>query len=441
MKEERWKNQLKGRLKDRSELLPADGWERLERDLAGGGAPLSDGVTSRHSVSRRRLRRLRWVLPLLLMAAVWPVTLWLMHSEPVQEVARIVEILPSESVNLASEADLLPVQTLPVEASQLAVARPKSASSASRNTETQSLNAETELSITAPVEALTEAVAPERECEAEARPAEEASPAEDTDKKEETVRLARKKSLYEPLSVEKKKRRGGWSVALAVAGSASLEKTQGDVLAFLSLPAANGGEATLDPEKPGEEDEEENGGGAETKGVPAITRDRSESNIIQLRENIKSYNHKQPISVGLNVRKQLAYGFSVETGLTYTLLMSDVSLAGVKENVSQKLHYLGIPLRANWDMLARDRFTLYLSAGGAVEKCVYGTFAGERQTVGPLQFSLLGAVGAQYNLSRRVALYVEPGVSYYFDDGSSVETIRKENPCNFTLQGGIRLRY
>jgi len=36
---------------------------------------------------------------------------------------------------------------------------------------------------------------------------------------------------------------------------------------------------------------------------------------------------------------------------------------------------------------------------------------------------------------------VEPGVSYFFDDGSSIQTIRKENPCNFTLQAGIRLTY
>lgn len=52
-----------------------------------------------------------------------------------------------------------------------------------------------------------------------------------------------------------------------------------------------------------------------------------------------------------------------------------------------------------------------------------------------------GAVGAQYNISNRVGIYVEPGVSYFFDDGSPIETIRKENPTNFTLQAGIRLTY
>ena len=76
-----------------------------------------------------------------------------------------------------------------------------------------------------------------------------------------------------------------------------------------------------------------------------------------------------------------------------------------------------------------------------IEKCVYGTVAGEKETVDPVQLSVMGALGAQYNINRKVGVYVEPGIAYYFDDGSSVQTIRKENPCNFTLQAGLRLSY
>lgn len=84
---------------------------------------------------------------------------------------------------------------------------------------------------------------------------------------------------------------------------------------------------------------------------------------------------------------------------------------------------------------------MYVSGGGAVEKCVYGKIGSKSETVKPVQLSVMGAVGAQYNISNRVGLYVEPGVSYFFDDGSSVQTIRKENKTNFTLQAGIRLTY
>jgi hypothetical protein len=76
-----------------------------------------------------------------------------------------------------------------------------------------------------------------------------------------------------------------------------------------------------------------------------------------------------------------------------------------------------------------------------IEKCVYGKLGTEKETVKPLQFSVSGAVGAQFNATKRVGIYVEPGVAYFFDDGSDVQTIRKENPFNFNIQAGIRLTY
>ena len=104
--------------------------------------------------------------------------------------------------------------------------------------------------------------------------------------------------------------------------------------------------------------------------------------------------HHQPISFGLSVRKGLAKGFSLETGLTYTLLSSDAKLAGEEQQIEQKLHYIGIPLRANWNFLDKKLVTLYVSGGGMVEKCVYGKLGSEKETVKPLQFSVSGGVGA-----------------------------------------------
>ena len=125
----------------------------------------------------------------------------------------------------------------------------------------------------------------------------------------------------------------------------------------------------------------------------------------------------------------------------YTFLSSDLRFEDSSEELSQKLHYLGIPLRANWNFVDTRLFTLYLSAGGAVEKCVYGKLGSDDLSQRPWQFSVLGAVGVQYNLSKRVGIYAEPGVSYYFDDASSLQTLRKEHPCSFTLQAGLRLTY
>lgn len=167
-------------------------------------------------------------------------------------------------------------------------------------------------------------------------------------------------------------------------------------------------------------------------GLPYMTYDL---------QKVAKINHKQPLSFGFSVRKGISNHVSIETGLVYTMLSSDIIFEGAGENVSQKLHYIGIPLRANWNFLNRNQVTLYVSGGGMVEKCVYGEIDSEKETVKPLQLSVAGAVGAQYNVSKKVGLYLEPGISYYFDDGSTVQTIRKENPFTFTMQAGIRLTY
>ena len=163
--------------------------------------------------------------------------------------------------------------------------------------------------------------------------------------------------------------------------------------------------------------------------------------VLKRTEDPVDAKHRQPVSVGFSVRKDLNHGLSVEGGLMYTYLYSDLYFGKGGNSLEQKLHYLGIPLRVNWNFVDTHKFSVYLSAGGAVEKCVYGKLGDEKQTVAPVQFSVLGALGAQYNLSRRWGLYVEPGISYYFDDGSKVQTIRKERPCSFTLQAGLRLSY
>ena len=43
---------------------------------------------------------------------------------------------------------------------------------------------------------------------------------------------------------------------------------------------------------------------------------------------ISDVNHHQPISFGLSLRKELTSNLSLETGLTYTLLSSDIKFVG-----------------------------------------------------------------------------------------------------------------
>lgn len=55
-----------------------------------------------------------------------------------------------------------------------------------------------------------------------------------------------------------------------------------------------------------------------------------------------------------------------------------------------------------------------------------------------MQWSVNGSVGAQYDFIPQLGLYVEPGVKYYFDNGSKIENAFKDKKTNFNLQLGLR---
>lgn len=165
------------------------------------------------------------------------------------------------------------------------------------------------------------------------------------------------------------------------------------------------------------------------------------------------YKHRLPVRVGLNVAYRLTDRLSVESGVSYTRLSSDMK-DGTKNNYSsssQKLDYIGVPLNVKYRAFGYRRLSVYASAGLLTEKCVSGkttheyVISGEKKkyeaedvAVKPWQLSVNAALGAQFDVLRNVGVYVEPGVSYYFDDRSPLSTIYKEKPLNFNLNLGVR---
>lgn len=160
------------------------------------------------------------------------------------------------------------------------------------------------------------------------------------------------------------------------------------------------------------------------------------------------YKHRLPVRVGLNVAYRLTDRLSVESGVSYTRLSSDMK-DGTKDNYSsgsQKLDYIGVPLNVKYRAFGYRRLSVYASAGLLTEKCVSGkttheyVISGEKKkheaedvAAKPWQLSVNAALGAQFDVLRNVGVYVEPGVSYYFDDRSPLSTIYKEKPLNLSL--------
>lgn len=173
----------------------------------------------------------------------------------------------------------------------------------------------------------------------------------------------------------------------------------------------------------------------------------------QGREVKTEYKHHLPVRFGINAAYQLTNRLAIESGLTYTRLSSDMS-EGTNENRiagSQQLDYVGIPLNMRYKALTYRPFSLYMSAGLLAEQCVSGhrtkdyIISGksrqtDKETIStkPLQMSVNASIGLQLDILHNIGIYAEPGISYYFDDKSSLNTIYKEKNLNFNLNVGVR---
>lgn len=141
--------------------------------------------------------------------------------------------------------------------------------------------------------------------------------------------------------------------------------------------------------------------------------------------------YHQPIRIGLSLRYQLDRQWSIETGVSYTRLTTDFfrNVDGVFSSMEVKTDYIGIPLNVGYQLWTERRFSVYASAGGMIEKSLNSAV---------WQFSLNGAAGMELKLNSLLGVYAEPGLGYYFDNGSVLPTIYQEKPFNFNLSLGLR---
>lgn len=166
--------------------------------------------------------------------------------------------------------------------------------------------------------------------------------------------------------------------------------------------------------------------------------------------------HRLPVRAGVSFAYNINERLAVESGVGYTILISDVREGSDSHYYTgrQKLQYIGIPLNLKYRLFSWKRFDLYASAGALAEKCVSAKLdkefildyqkkesQSEKLSDKPMQWSVNVSAGAQYNFMNSMSVFVEPGVSYYFNDGTDISTIYKEKPFNFNLNMGLRFSF
>ncbi|BDW78962.1 hypothetical protein BFINE_47570 [Bacteroides finegoldii DSM 17565] len=313
-----WMNKLKEKLADYSEPVPASGWEQLEKELMP-------------PVERRIYPYRRWMMvaaAVILLAVVSSVSLYFLGTPAADHIRN------TQTPALASMPDALPgVQRPDVQGSSVEpVLRPvarenRLAKAAPAVSEHKAIGDEFAVE---EVESVSEEVEPTVKEEAEKMEEKRSDMTQTENDDRSTVRRPRRPSGKDKYHIPAEKatsRKGTWSMGLSVgnSGGASTEVGTGinPYMSRVSMLSVSDGLMEI----PNDQTLVFEG------GVPYL---------LQKERRVVDIKHHQPISFGLSVRKALARGFSLETGLTYTLLSSDAKLANEEHQIEQKLHYVGI---------------------------------------------------------------------------------------------------
>ena len=169
-------------------------------------------------------------------------------------------------------------------------------------------------------------------------------------------------------------------------------------------------------------------------------------------------NHERPLTIQLLLNRQFNSHWSFTTGLSFTRLKSTFESGNEKTLIyrTQRIHYLGVPLKVNFHIMDDYRFTLYTSGGIQLDFPVnarlttnyrYSNAYGhiddtpdiDAKIHAPCQLSFGVGLGLQYEILPHVNVFLEPSLNYYIPNGQGIETYRTVHPLDVSIPVGIKL--
>ena len=170
--------------------------------------------------------------------------------------------------------------------------------------------------------------------------------------------------------------------------------------------------------------------------------------------------HERPLTLQLSLSRQLNSHWSLATGMSYTRMKSTFESGNENTIIhrTQRLHYLGIPLKLGYRVVGGNRWNLYTTGGIQLDipvsarlttQYIYGrSYApiGNSPDIdatisAPWQWSVGVGIGAQYQIVPHLNIYLEPSLNYFIPTSTDVESYRTAHPFDLSLPFGIRFTW
>ncbi len=175
---------------------------------------------------------------------------------------------------------------------------------------------------------------------------------------------------------------------------------------------------------------------------------------------VETKHHERPLTIWLSLSRQISNRWSLATGLNYSLMKSTFESGNENTSIhrSQRLQYIGIPLKFGYRMADDNRWSLYSTGGIQLDipvraristRYIYnGSYDPLKESPeittrirAPWQWSVSTGIGAQYQIVPHLNLYLEPSMNYCIPSSNAIETYRTAHPLQFSLPIGIRLSW
>lgn len=166
--------------------------------------------------------------------------------------------------------------------------------------------------------------------------------------------------------------------------------------------------------------------------------------MIEMGENVRFH---MPLNLGVQFKTRVAGGFYVGAGISYSMLSSrfDALIDKVYySDVHNQQHYIGIPVSFYYNFVNSEKWGVYASAGGSIEKGLRQKYLFGNEVIsdkiGGVQFSANVGLGAEYWFVPHLGIYVDPSLVYYFKCDQPV-SIRTQQPLQAKFELGLRFRF